>query len=128
MPEEPKKPPQLELVSTDYLKSMVDSREGSGFVTMLYPIELLMSRDALDVQTRRSLEELQTVRVDNKTPEEAQVVLRAVQQRIDFLSWLSSQPEELLIALYPAGMDGLDDIEEIDDLFGDDDDLTDLPF
>lgn len=116
----------LRLLSNADLQKLIESREGSGFVTMLHPLELFMTRETLDALTRQSLDAIRLNRKPTETEEERIGVERSIQQRVDFLSWLQTQPEEIYMALYPADMDGLDDLDDLQDLLEDDD--RELPF
>jgi hypothetical protein len=116
----------LRLSTNDELQELVQSRETSGFVTMLHPLELFMSGDFLETITRESLEAIRSKRKSDETPTERLAAERAIQQRVDFLSWLVGQPEQIYMAMYPAELDGLDDLEDLQDLLEMDDDS--LPF
>lgn len=107
----------LRLVTNEELHSLIQSRNSSGFVNMLHPMELDVPRDALDTWTRRSLEQLRNDEQTIKNPAERATIRRAIQQRIDFLAWLQVQEEdEIHMAIYPADMDGLDDLEDLDEV------------
>lgn len=126
MTRDPNDRKHLRLVTNAELKRLIESREGSGFVTMLHPLEMFASRDALDALTRQSLDAIRSYRKENETDDERMATDRAIQQRVDFLSWLTSQPDHVYMAMYPADMDGLDDIDDLDELLGDD--QSELPF
>jgi hypothetical protein len=117
---------RLRLSTNDELQKLVESRETSGYVTMLHPLELFMARDLLEAITRESLDAIRSKRKADETPAERLAVERAIQQRVDFLSWLVGQPEQIYMAMYPAELDGLDDLEDLQDLLELDDDS--LPF
>lgn len=116
----------LRLITNADLKQLIESREGSGFVTMLHPLELFVPRDFLSEVTRRSLEALKANRKTTETDDERKAFERGIQQRVDFLAWLTTQPPEIYTALYPADHDGLDELEDLQDLLEDDD--RPLPF
>lgn len=112
----------LKLVTNEDLKKILESRSNSsGFVTMLHPLELFMSREQLETLTRQSLEAIKTSRSNTETPEERLASDRAIQQRVDFLAWLTTQAEQVYMAIYPADMDGLDELEDLVDLMDDPD-------
>lgn len=115
----------LRLVTNADLKKLIESREGSGFVTMLHPLELFIPRDTLIELTRRSLDALRVNRKPNETADERVAVERGIQQRVDFLAWLATQTDEIYTAVYPADMDGLDELE---DLLDEDQPDKPLPF
>jgi hypothetical protein len=126
MTNDPKKK-HLKLVTNEDLKKILESRSNaSGFVTMLHPLELFMSREQLESLTRESLEAIKTNRPTTETADERLASDRAIQQRVDFLSWLTGQPEQVYMALYPAEMDGLDELDDMADLIEDPD--NPLPF
>lgn len=112
----------LKLVTNEDLKKILESRSNaSGFVTMLHPLELFMSREQLESLTRDSLDAIKTNRPTTETADERMASDRAIQQRVDFLSWLTSQPEQVYMAIYPADMDGLDELEDMVDFVEDPD-------
>lgn len=119
-----------ELVSNEDLKRLVESREGSGFVSMLHPLELFMPREQLEDLTRRSLADIRSSRdFGAETDEQRVEANRSIQQRVDFLSWLAHAPDKVYMSLYPADIDGLDDLEDLDDLQEIlEDEQKDLPF
>jgi hypothetical protein len=121
------KPRHLKLISNEDLKNLIQSREGTGFVTMLSPLELFMARDVLEGLVRASLDALRSERKPNESPDQKIGVERAIQQRVDFLSWLQVQPDQLYMAMYPADMDGLDDLEDLLEEFAEGEG-PDLPF
>lgn len=106
----------LKLVTNEDLKKILESRSNaSGFVTMLHPLELFMSREQLETLTRESLEAIKTNRLSTETADERLASDRAIQQRVDFLAWLTTQEEQVYMAIYPADMDGLDELEDMAD-------------
>jgi hypothetical protein len=126
MTKDPRKK-HLKLVTNEDLQKLLESRSNtSGFVTMLHPLELFMSREQLETLTRQSLEAIKTQRSTTETPEERLATDRAIQQRVDFLAWLTTQPEDVYMAIYPADMDGLDELDDMADLIDDTD--KPLPF
>lgn len=127
MTNDPAKKRHLRLVTNEDLKRLIESRESGGFVTMLHPLELFMSRALLIELTRESMERIRTQAPNEQAPNEQLAVQRALQQRVDFLGWLAGQPEQVYMALYPAEMDGLDDLDELLDLPTDENDPQ-LPF
>jgi hypothetical protein len=108
------------------LQRIIESRTSSGYVSMLNPLEIYMRRELLDEVTRQSMESIRDSRKASETKTERDAAERALQQRIDFLSWLDTQPEDVYMAVYPADMDGLDDLEDLQDLL--DNDTGRLPF
>ena len=126
MTEQPSDKRHMRLVSNADLKKLIDSREGSGFVTMLHPLELFMERDYLYAITRQSLDAIKAGRKPEETDNERLGVERALQQRIDFMAWLMTQPADVYMSLYPSEMDGLDELDDLQDIV--EDDNRPLPF
>ena len=124
MPEQPER--HLRLLSDADLDKIIKSRDTSGNVNMLHPLEVFLDRTYLTDVIRTSLAAMRTRDARHEGPEEASAVQAAMQQRIDFLSWLSGQPTQVYMALYPADDDGLDDIDDLTELLSDD--SKDLPF
>jgi len=93
---------------------------------MLHPLELFMSREQLESLTRQSLEAIRTNRPSTETADERLASDRAIQQRVDFLAWLTTQEEQVYMAIYPADMDGLDELDDMADQIEDPD--NPLPF
>lgn len=130
---EGQRPRKLRLVTNEELQRILAQRDNSsGFVTMLHPIDLYIPREMLEQLTRRSLDALRSGAEPEMTPEQARGFNAGIQQRIDFLSWLQGQDDEVYMSIYPADMDGLDDLEDLlkdDDLNNTDDPPPiDLPF
>lgn len=116
MPSDPNKR-HLRLVTNADLQKLIESRDNaSGFVTMLHPLEMFMTRDLLESLTRDSLAALRHNRPTTETAPERIATDRAIQQRVDFLAWLTGQPEQIYMALYPAELDGLDELEDLPEL------------
>jgi hypothetical protein len=117
----PNKSRHIRLVTNADLQRVIESRENaSGFVTMLHPLELFMTRDALEALTRESLQALRDRPTDTESPAERVEAQRAIQQRVDFLAWLTTQSDSVYMAMYPAEMDGLDELEDMLSLTDDD--------
>jgi len=116
----------LPLMTDADIARIVESRDTSGNVNMLHPLEVRLNRAYLTDVIRTQLTALQTRDKRNDTSEQLQVARASTQQCIDFLSWLSGQPEQVHIALYPANDDGLADLEDLTELLSDED--SDLPF
>jgi len=119
---------KLRLVTNDELAAILSGRETTGFTTMLHPLELFMARDMLEALTKQSLDAVRSQRQSDETKEQRVAAERSIQQRIDFLAWLQGQPENIYMAIYPADMDGLDELEDLQDLLEDDNPQRDLPF
>lgn len=124
MPDNPQDKRHLRLVSNEELRQIIESRQGSGIVSMLHPLEMDIPREVLDNLTRHSLDALrrdvQRPGLDSKT---RLSIDTAIQQHIDFLAYLQTQDADALhMALYPADLDGLDDLEDLDELIGPDPD------
>lgn len=117
----------LRLVSNEDLQRILHIRAGSGNVSMLNPLELFMDREQLLTMTRQSMADIKRQRPADETPEQHNAVERALQQRIDFLAWLDTQPEQVYMAIYPSDIDGLDDLDDLLDL-PTDTEQPDLPF
>lgn len=117
----------LRLVTNDELRDLIQSRNSNGFVNMLHPLELYIPREVLNALTRDSLQALRTQTLPNATDAEKAQIERGIQQRVDFISWLQGQGDEhIYMAIYPAALDGLDDLEELEEII---DDLPpDMPF
>lgn len=116
----------LRLVTNADLQKLIESRDNaSGFVTMLHPLELFMTRDLLESLTRDSLAAIRDTRRAEENDAERTAAERAMQQRVDFLAWLTSQPDQIYMAIYPAELDGLDELEDLPEL--NDDHPDDLP-
>ena len=116
----------LPLMTDADIARIVESRDTSGNVNMLHPLEVRLNRAYLTDVIRTQLTALQTRDKRNDTSEQLQVARASTQQCIDFLSWLSGQPEQVHIALYPSNDDGLADLEDLTELLSDED--SDLPF
>jgi hypothetical protein len=126
MTNDPSKNRPLRLVTNADLQRLIESRDNvSGFVTMLHPLELYIARPTLEAMTRDSLAAIRDNRLKDETADQRVAADRAIQQRVDFLAWLSSQPDEVYMAIYPAEMDGLDELDDLQDLI--DDDTPPLP-
>lgn len=111
-------------ISDAELDAILNRNRANGSVSMLRPMEIPLQRDYLIQVTRESLEQLQSHRQpDQEDDKQKKITDRALQQRIDFMAWLSSQPEQILIALYPVDV-GITDDDVMDVL--DDDDLWPL--
>ncbi len=109
-----------EPISDAELDAILNRNRVNGSVSMLRPLEIYVSRDFLLDLTRASLTTMQ----DNRRPAEetasqTKAANRSIQQRIDFIAWLQSQPEQVYLALYPADMDGLTD-DDVQDVLDDD--------
>lgn len=108
-------------LSDDELQRLLDPKRPSGRVSMMHPLEVFVTRAWLEEVCRESLRRMAENRVTTQeTPKQARSAQRAYQQRVDFLSWLKTQPEEVYIALYPMAEDGLSD-EDFEDFLNDSD-------
>lgn len=125
-PNPDKRERHLRLLSDSELEKIIKSRDTSGNVNMLHPLEVFLDKTYLTEVARTSLASLQTRDTTDETPDQTRAVMAAMQQRIDFLSWLSAQPQQVYMALYPADDDGLEDIDDLNDLLTDE--SQDLPF
>jgi hypothetical protein len=128
MTHNPRQNPKPRLMTNEELARVLASRDGAGFTTMLHPLELFMPRELLESLTQTSLEAVRMRPLDKETDIERRAAETAIQQRIDFLGWLQGQPDNIYMALYPADMDGLDELGDLEDLLGDEDPQRDLPF
>lgn len=109
-------------ISDAELDAILNRNRANGSVSMLRPMEIHLTRDYLIEVTRQSLEAMQAMsRSAEETPKQKRSVDRAMQQRIDFMAWLSTQPEQVHVALYPVDIDGITDDDVMDVL--DDEDL-----
>lgn len=112
-------------ISDAELDAILNRNRANGSVSMLRPMEIYLTRDYLIQVTRQSLEAMQAQpRPAEETAKQKKSTDRAMQQRIDFMAWLSTQPEQVHIALYPVDLDGITDDDVMDVL----DDDTIFPF
>lgn len=109
-----------EPISDDELHRILQDASVPGTVSMLRPLELYLNRKWIQELVRESLQRLQSNRhPQDETPTQRKDAVRAIQQRVDFLSWLQRQPDdELYMALYPVSEDGLSE-DDLDDLLED---------
>jgi len=129
-------PEDPHLPTSEEIRRIVESRKGSGFASMLWPLSLDIDRDLLEQLVRQSLERLQAGSGWALAPEDDEDQHGAppetrLQQHIDFLAWLQREPETVAIALYPAAHDGLDEVAELMELGPDDEEEWEdgeLPF
>jgi len=105
-------------ISDAELDAILNRNRANGSVSMLRPMEIVVSRDYLLQVTRQSLTTLQSARQpDTEDDKQRRSADRSIQQRIDFMAWLSSQPEQIQLAIYPitAGITDDDVMDVLDD-------------
>ena len=112
---------RLKLLTDADLDRILKARDTSGNVNMLHPLEVFLDRAYLSDVVRTSLTSFYERDVTNETDDQRKAVESAMQQRVDFLGWLTGQPEQVYLAVYPADDDGLDDIEDLTELLADED-------
>lgn len=104
-------------ISDAELDAILNRNRINGSVSMLRPIELTFSREALLDVSRRSLATFkdQAPLPEEASPREHRARHRAIQQRIDFIEWLGAQPDQITLSLYPVEDDGLtdDDVKDV---------------
>lgn len=126
--------PDPTVLSDADIEALIPKKGAARSVNMLHPMEIFVERESVGALIRHSLRLMQAGvhRSDDESAEQALAYDMAMQQRVDFLAWLQSQPDLVYLAIYPADQDGLDELEleEIADSSTDDtiDPEEPLPF